>query len=100
MHLVRFSKYGDKSLPRTITFRICISKEVSINVVIQIFKDVVIMAMVLVHILKVVLHSADKVCEQHLIMDKHTIMKEVLDEPIQLIPVVKVVHLLLQIAVE
>lgn len=71
-----------------------------VDVIIKVFKDVVVKALILMHVDQIVLHTADKVSEQHLVMDEHTIVEEVVDELLQLLPVVEVVNLLLEVTLE
>lgn len=68
--------------------------------VIKISEHVVIEAVILVHASQIVFHAADKVCEQHLVVDEHSVVEEVVDEHLQLFPVVEVVDFLLQVALQ
>lgn len=84
----------------TIALCVSLSKEVPIDVVIKISKHVIIKSVILVHVSQIVLHAADKVCEQHLVVDEHSIVEEVVDEHLQVFPVVEVVNFLLQVALQ
>lgn len=71
-----------------------------VDILVKIFKDVIVVAMVLIHVLQVVFHTTNKVCEQHLIVDEDAVVKEIFNKALQLSPVVEVVNLLLEVAVK
>lgn len=71
-----------------------------VDIIVKIIKEVVIETMVLVHVSEIVLNVMNKVCEQHLVMNKHTIVKEGIYKSLQLFPVGEVIDLLVQVALQ
>lgn len=71
-----------------------------VDVVINIPESVIIEAVVLAHVCEKVFNPAHKVCEQHLVVNEHSVAEEVVDERLQLLPMVEVVDLLLQVALQ
>lgn len=72
----------------------------AVDEIIKISKHIVIKSVVLMHVGQIVLHAADKVCEQHPVVDEHSVVEEVVDEHLQVFPVVEVVDFLLQVALQ
>lgn len=75
-------------------------KEVAIDVVVEILKRVVVQPLVLVHVSQVALYVADKVGEEHLVVDEHPVVEKGADKVLQLFPVLEVVDCLLQVALQ
>lgn len=57
-----------------------LSKEVPVDIVVEISKHVVVEAVVLVNFCQIFFHSVYKVSEEHLVVDEDSVVEVVLDE--------------------
>lgn len=69
-----------------------------VDVVLKASEDVAVGPVVLVYLRQIVPDIADKVCEQHQVVDEHSIVEEAANKHFQVLPVVEGVSLLLQVA--